>query len=180
MTSTRTPLRIVVTGSEGTGKTTLARRLAEHFASPFVPEFARSYAETIGRPLDAGDVEPIARGQIALEDSVIRAGDHLTILDTDLVSTVVYARHYYGGVPSWLTDAARTRLADLYLLLDTDIEWQADEIRDQPHARAEIQTKFRDLLRAFEARVADIRGRDDERFSLARRAIEAWLPESAT
>src|SRR5690348_11436432 len=46
-----------------------------------------------GLPLDAGDVEPIARGQIAAQDRALAdAHGGLLVLDTDLVSTTVYAR----------------------------------------------------------------------------------------
>ena len=38
-------IRLVVTGSECTGKTTLAARLAERYRTAWVPEFARAYAE---------------------------------------------------------------------------------------------------------------------------------------
>lgn len=177
MTLTAHPLRVVVTGSEGTGKTTLTRTLAARFGAPWVPEFARSYAETIGRPLDASDVELIAAGQMVLEDSVLRSRQRLTILDTDLLSTLVYAQHYYGAGPAWLNGAVRERLADLYLLADIDVEWQPDGVRDQPHGREEIQNRFRDQLRAFNARVADVRGSAESRVQTAVRAVEDLLRE---
>ena len=66
---------VVVTGSESTGKTTLAADLARYFDGVFVPEFVRGYADektaATGLPLDASDVEPIARGQIAMHDRVV-------------------------------------------------------------------------------------------------------------
>jgi len=96
--------RIVVTGSESTGKTTLARTLALELRAPWVPEFARDYAAARGGVLSAADVEPIARGQVAREDAAMAAlGDRgVLVLDTDLVSTTVYAEHYYGRCPAWI------------------------------------------------------------------------------
>ena len=67
------PLRVVLTGSESTGKTTLAADLARHYNVLWVPEYVRSYAAWKLAPLDAGDVTSIALGQIA-----IRAGVSVT------------------------------------------------------------------------------------------------------
>ena len=90
--------RIVVTGSESTGKTTLASELSSHFGALWVPEQARVYAERVGRPLTEEDVAPIASEQIAAEDAALIDAGRRKIgwmfLDTDLLSTVVYARHY--------------------------------------------------------------------------------------
>ena len=167
--------RVVVTGSEGTGKTTLTRRLAEHFRAPWVAEYAREYAGAVHRSLGVDDVAPIARGQIALEDAVLREQPALVFLDTDLVSTLVYARHYYGTEPDWLVSAARDRLADLYLLVDIDLPWQPDGIRDQPHARAGIQALFRQTLHILGAQFTDIRGSNDARFDAAREIVEDFI-----
>ena len=41
-------IRVVLTGSESTGKSTLAWRLAKHFGAEYVPEFVRAYAEKKG------------------------------------------------------------------------------------------------------------------------------------
>ena len=89
----------MVTGSESTGKTTLARRLAAHHATSSSPEFARDYLERKGAPLIAADVEPIAHGQRAGEEAARRRSRRLVVKDTDLISTVLYARHYYGALP---------------------------------------------------------------------------------
>jgi NadR type nicotinamide-nucleotide adenylyltransferase len=170
------PLRIVVTGSECTGKTTLARLLADHFHAPWSPEYARQYAASAGRTLIAADVEPIARGQVALEDTVIAAASGLAVHDTDLVSTIVYAEHYFVEAPPWLMSTARARLADLYLLLDTDIDWEADEVRDRPFSRAELHTGFVKTLERLAAPVAAVRGLGSARFASALAAITGRLP----
>jgi HTH-type transcriptional regulator, transcriptional repressor of NAD biosynthesis genes len=167
--------RVTVTGSESTGKTWLAQRLARHFETIWVPEFSREYLLQKGAPLDASDVEPIARGQMNSEDGVLRRARELLILDTDLLSTVVYAKHYYGTCPAWVQHSAHKRLADLYLLCDIDVPWVADSVRDRPGARREIHAAFAEHLERYRARYAVVRGTSEEREAVAVSAIETLL-----
>src|SRR5204862_367765 len=74
---------VVVTGSECTGKSTLARHLAAHYSVEFVPEYVRDFAETVGGRLQFTDHGPIARGQMALEDEYDARASDLLIHDTD-------------------------------------------------------------------------------------------------
>ncbi len=179
--NTPTLSRIVVTGSECTGKTTLSRQLAEELGALWLPEYARAYAESIGHPLTAADVEPIAEGQVAMEDAAARSEPRLTVLDTDLVSTVVYARHYYGSCPASIVGRARDRLASLYLLCDyRDIPWIADGVRDQPHSRATVHQQFLHALHEFGAPAALISGVGVERLHSALRAIRRAEGKVAT
>jgi nicotinamide riboside kinase len=92
-------IRVVLTGSESTGKTTLAGELATHYRAELVPEFVRAYAERRGGIIEFSDHGPIARGQMALEDEHIAHAKGLIVQDTDLLSTVVYCKHYFGQCP---------------------------------------------------------------------------------
>ena len=166
--------RVVLTGSECTGKTSLARLLGEQLHVPVVPEYARDYAERAGRPLGPEDVEPIARGHMVAEDNLLRANPPLVVLDTDLVSTVVYAEHYYGSVPPWIVREAELRLGDLYLLCDIDLPWVPDGVRDQPHQRAKLHARFGEQLERFHANVVTIRGLGETREASALAAVAGW------
>ena len=165
--------RICLTGPECTGKSTLAARAQRELGATWVREYARRHAET-HRPLTAADVEPIARGQIAGEDA---ARGPLVILDTDLISTVVYARHYYGACPRWIEEEARKRRADLYLLLDTDLPWQPDPARDSGgDAREDLFAAFRAALDEFETRWELVSGEWEARWERLRTALLLHRP----
>ena len=168
-------IRIVLTGSECTGKTTLAEALALHYRTGLVPEFVRGYAEQRGGIIELSDHAPIARGQIALEDSYIARGGRLLIQDTDLLSTVVYCRHYFGMCEAWIEEAAVTRRPDLYLLCEPDIPWVADGVRDRGHMREEMQSLFRDAVRASGVPFVEIRGERDQRLQCATQAIDRLI-----
>jgi len=168
-------VRVVVTGSESTGKTTLARQLAAAYATTWSPEYARLYLDAKGAPLTAADVEPIARGQIAVEDAAARGGRTVVIHDTDLVSTTVYARHYYGSCPPWIEQAAQERRGALYLLLHPDVPWVAAPQRDRPHLREHIHDLFRAVLDEIGARRVDVSGPWEARTRQARTAVDALL-----
>lgn len=164
------PIRICLTGAESTGKTELAKALSSHFSAPMVLEFSREYAERVGRDLSFMDVMPIAKGQMELEDSLSAGEPPLIILDTDLLSTICYSRHHFGASPAILDTIARQRLADLYLLLDIDVPWVADRVRDSGATRDTLHERFCDVLDEFGANARTIRGSWDERL---RQAIEA-------
>ena len=167
--------RVCVTGPESTGKTTLARRLAELARTEWVPEASRLYAERKAGELTASDVAPIAREHIALagaaEARVRTTGGTLVVLDTDLLSTVVYARHYYRTVPAWIERMERARRADLYLLCDVSVPWIPDGVRDRPSNRNEMYALFRNALLRRRAALVVVEGDWDERWAIARTAL---------
>lgn len=175
--------RVVVTGGESTGKTTLARALAEAHAGVWVPEAAREAALAKSSPLGPEDVEPIARAHVAAADAALREarerGLALLVLDQDLLSTVVYARHYYGSCAPWIERLAVERLGDLYLLCHPDLPWAADGIRDRPVGRDEIHSLFRDALAGAGANVVEVSGAGEARTSRALAAVERLLASKA-
>jgi NadR type nicotinamide-nucleotide adenylyltransferase len=165
---------VVATGSESTGKTTLVEHLAARFAAPWVPESSRGYVEEHRRPLGPGDVEPIARRHLAAERAAAAGAGRLLLLDTDLVSTVVYARHYYGSCSAWIEAAARELRGDLYLLHHPDVPWVPEPgMHDRGDRREEMHALFAATLRELDATVVDVRGDFPARRATAARAV-AW------
>lgn len=124
------PVRVCLVGPESTGKTTLARELAEKFGTFFVPEFGRYYCEAFGNRCDAEDLRAIVRGQRILSGAAARKAHRILILDTDAVMTSIWAQILLGDVP---VDLERVEdPADLYLLTAVDVPFAADSIRYFP------------------------------------------------
>ena len=182
------PLVVTLTGPESTGKSTLAARLGRRFAVPTSAEGARHYVDArLARGESASlsywTVSPIAREQLALEAAAEREAARLArpllVRDTDLVSTVAYARHLYGAAPTWVEAAARARRATHYLLCDVDVPWIPQPARDRPHGREALHAEFAAALRALDAHVVHVRGDWTEREATAVAAVEALLAHPA-
>ena len=117
--------KVGIIGPESTGKSTLARELAEQFKGTYVPEYAREYVERKGRKeLTYDEVCEIAREQIK---SISEAGFYF--FDTELIVTKVWLEYAFGKVPEWLTEAIKSYPMDLYLLTYPDIPWVPDPAR---------------------------------------------------
>lgn len=143
-------VKIVLFGPESTGKTVLAKQLATHYNTLWVPEFSRLFAEEKAKKnkiLTKADVLTIAKEQIALENTLTKQVDNLLICDTNLLETKVYSKAYYQGYsPEILNKYALENYYNLYFLTNIDIPWESDGIRDKPNEREVMFNMFQDEL----------------------------------
>ena len=171
-------IRIVVSGSECTGKTVLTRALAAKLGAPFSMESARDYVNKLSRAVQFPDVEPIARHQLEIEDALLGDDSRMSIFDTDLFSTLIYSRLYFGRCPGWIEPLCRARRADLYLLCGIDLPWVKDDFQrsqDTPEKRQHAHDLFAKVLNENGCSITAVSGLNDNRLQCAISAIETWL-----
>jgi HTH-type transcriptional regulator, transcriptional repressor of NAD biosynthesis genes len=176
------PKRIVVFGTESTGKTTLAQALAAHFGEPWAPEFVREFWDLRGGRIGAGDLGTIALGQMASEDRAAARARRVGFQDTDLLTCTIWDDLLFPGeCPLWVREEAerRARGVTLWLLCDTDLPFAPDPQRSLPDAagRAMGRRLWREALEQRGRRFAEIRGQAEARTRAAITAVERCLAE---
>ena len=160
-------------GPESTGKTTMARSMAEKFNTVFVPEVAREIIDSNDFTLD--DVIRIGQAQLQRVESMTTSANKLLICDTDLITTRIYAQYYLGKFPEQLTELERLEQFDAYLLFDVDVPWVADGLRDlnAPEKRKAMFNLFKDALEQKNIAYHLIQGNYEERS----RQVESLLSQ---
>lgn len=165
--------RISIFGPESTGKTTLTFKLARHFQTVAVHEYARSFLETFQRPCEVEDMIPIVKGQIAAEEAMARQANRLLFCDTDPLATTIWSDALFGHSDPWIEMASADRKYDLTLLLDVDVPWVADEQRYFPTERESFFARCEAMLERHGRPYVVIRGTFEERFERAVEAIDS-------
>ena len=134
-------LRIVITGAESSGKSTLTKFLAAHFQVPFAMEYARIYMEENGAEYDAPIVHKMARLHLAYQLQQVPKIEPIGIFDTDLINFKIWCDVAFGGSEAWLREAAAAENHHVYLLCRPDIPWEADPLREYPNGREKLFEK---------------------------------------
>ncbi len=129
------PIRIVITGPESSGKSTITEKLALHYKTLWVAEYAREYINNLDREYTYNDILQIAKGQIERETELAKKTSRFLFCDTGLIVPKIWCNVKYGKCHKWIEDAIKTHHYDLYLLCKPDIPWQADPQRENPNDR---------------------------------------------
>ncbi len=165
--------KIVITGPESTGKTTLTRQLGQHFQTVSVAEYARDYVEKLKRPYNYNDVLHIADKQREQFYADYEEAKTFLFFDTYLIITKVWFNELYSRCPQWINEEIAKNKVDLYLICDTDLPWVPDSVRENPgKARKNLFEKYLYELEYFHCRYRIVTGKGNDRFQNALSYIE--------
>lgn len=173
-------LVVALVGAESTGKTTLARELAQRLCvagrdAVVVPEYLRSWCEAEGRTPAPHEQRAIAERQTAhIREAA--ACHELVLADTTALMTAVYSHHLFDDQSLYaVADEAHAEVA-LTLLTGLDLAWVADGLqRDGAHVREPVDTLVRQALGRMQAAYAVVTGQGEARTALALSLIEHEL-----
>ncbi len=166
--------RIVLTGPESTGKTTMAQQLAEYFHTHWVEEYGRDYFVKHGGISELSDLSRIAEGQVRLEEEALLKANKLLFCDTDLIVTQVWSEIYFKQCPQDVIDLSYTRRYDLHLLMDIDIPWEDDGTREFPKLREWHFNRLKEELEQKKLPYVIISGSFEERLQACIRAVRQF------
>ena len=129
-------LKIAIIGPESSGKSTLCEQLSRHFSASWVPEFARSYLETIPN-YSRHDLDYFLGQQIANEKK-----DHASILfcDTDPISFKIWSIYKYGTVSKYINYVISSHNNYAHrILLTPDLPYEKDPLRENSSLKQRIE-----------------------------------------
>jgi HTH-type transcriptional repressor of NAD biosynthesis genes len=155
--------KICLFGPESVGKTVLSQKLATHYGTTSVPEAAREILTS--NEIDEEMIVRIGKRQTQLVKEKVTSANKILFCDTDLITTQIYARHYLGFVPDELMALEHEIKYDLYFLLDIDVEWVYDPLRDLRHRRLEMYNIFKDELDKRQIKYVIINGNWEDRMA---------------
>ena len=167
-------IKICLVGTESTGKTTLVKKLAEHYHTDYVPEMAREIIE--GTEFCTEDhLMQIAELHAKTIREKTKTANKILFIDTDLVVTQSYSQYLFGKemvVADWIE---KENKFDLYLYLENDAPFVQDGTRLEIAERNKLNDSHKKELAKRNLSYQLITGNYEERFENAVRIIDSFL-----
>lgn len=181
-------LRIAIVGAECSGKTSLAKNLANAFSkeSPttYVPEYLRLFVDRENRTPRPDEQVGIAREQQSLErtlaNDLIKQYSNpefvLLFCDTTPLMTCIYSEVVFGGTDSELFRMAQAHDYDLTIFTQIDFPWQEDGLqRDGPVAQAKVHFRVKARLEELHIPYKSAFGHPTQRLEKTQDSVRALL-----
>ena len=166
---------LVLTGPECSGKSSLAAQLHAHLDWPLLPELARAYLD--GRHAQSGiyryrpsDLLNLASMQRQAE--ALKCNKDDAILDTDLLTLIVWWQEKFGPVPRQLSSQWQCQATRRYLLCKPDMPWQPDPQRENPSDRDRLYAHYEAELSNRGCKYSICEGNEKARLAQALTAIK--------
>lgn len=166
--------KIVVLGTESTGKTTLTAQLAAYFKGTAVLEAARDIIDD-SRKFEFEDLYTVADEHARRIDAAVAGKNPVVFIDTDIYTTMSYGIHFFNRQPDFPQAFFETGKAGLYLYLNADVPHVQDGTRLEESDRNALDVSHRRVLATHHVDYVDITGSFEERLAMAVAAVERYL-----
>ncbi|MNO39239.1 Trifunctional NAD biosynthesis/regulator protein NadR [compost metagenome] len=120
--------KVVFVGAMSTGKSTITEALARRYRTNFASEYGRDYwtEHQVDRRISLEAFDEIALGHIGREEEALLEANRYLFVDTNAITTYMFALDYHGWAPECLTRIAleNAQRYDLFFLCDDDIPYE--------------------------------------------------------
>lgn len=165
--------KVLIAGTESSGKTTLTKALAKLYHTSWSEEVGRDYAkkylggdETI---FTNNDFARIARQQLEQDYEALRSCNKICFFDTDATITQYYSILYMGERNMEVEACIDPNKYDVVFLLKPDVEWVSDgqRLNGEQEKREELyqRLKYMYIERGFGDKIIEIGGSYNERLT---------------
>lgn len=165
--------KICFYGPESTGKSVMAKKLADEYQTEFVPEVAREIVAS--NEFTVEDIVKIGYAQMDRIKEKSKTANKILFCDTDAITTQIYCKHYLGMVPDVLFELEKEIIYDQYFLFDIDVPWVKDGMRDLGERRKEMFEVFKNELEKRSIPYLLVEGNYEERTQFLINEVEKIL-----
>lgn len=143
--------RVLITGTESCGKTTIVKYLAKIFHTSWSEEEGRHYPDKYlggnDKLLATEDFFRIAFEQQLIDERTLRTANRIAFFDTDAVVTQFYCKMYTGKNNEDIERFVDPSKYDVVLMLTPDVGWIADGMRwkSEQKERIELHRELEDM-----------------------------------
>ncbi|MBK7130424.1 MAG: AAA family ATPase [Crocinitomicaceae bacterium] len=166
--------KVVILGTESTGKTTLTEKLSAHYNCTPVFEAGRDLIPDSNQ-FQFDDLHLVATEHAKRIETAATGKHPLIIIDTDIHITKSYARFIFKKELETDSNILETNKADLHLYLNSDVPHVQDGTRLDITNRNLLDHSHRDILNENEITLIEIKGDWNQRFTKAIEEIEKLL-----
>lgn len=165
--------KICFYGSESTGKSFMAEKLAAHYQTEFVPEVAKEIVNS--NEFTVEEIIKIGYVQVERIKEKIKTANKILFCDTDTITTQIYCKHYLGVVPEILFEFEKEIIYNQYFLFDIDVPWVSDGMRDLGEQREKIFEVFKIELEKRGIPYLLVKGNYEERLHFVKMEVDKML-----
>lgn len=159
-------IKVIVLGTESTGKTILTERLAKHFNCSSVNETAREIIVN-SNSFEFDDLHLVTIEHANRINNAIIGKSPLIIIDTDIHITKSYANFIFDKTLNVENKIYNANKADLYLYLNNNVDYVQDGTRLSEIDRNLLDISHRNILQQHNIDITEITGSWEQRFEKA-------------
>ena len=166
--------KIAITGPESTGKTALAKQLADQYKTIWVPEYSRKFLEKTNGLYSEKDLIPILNGQLESEKEFASRVNKFLFCDTDPLVIWIWSKVKFGQVDLEIEKALQNHKYDFHLLTYPDLPWEEDKLRESEGQLDELFEMYLNKLKELGRSYAVISGTGSDRLKCAIDALNRF------
>ncbi len=168
-------IRIIITGAESAGKSSLTQHLGEVFGLPYALEYARYYLEKNGSEYDLEQLEELSYLHLSYQQEKVPISAPCGIFDTDLINYKIWAEEVFGSCLEGISTRIEQESSHIYLLCKPDLPWEPDPLRENRYDCQRLYQRHLDEIIRLKRPYELVEGCGRERMANAEAALSRLL-----